>query len=56
MIIAEYTESADFHEFVFDNGATCKVGKQSPENIEGAANYDEAIEILVMNFPDLILW
>ena len=53
MIIAEYTESADFHEFVFDSGATCKVGKQSPENIEGAANYNEAIEILKLNFEGL---
>ncbi len=53
MAIAEYTESADFHEFVFDNGATCNVGKQSETNPNGAANYGEAIEILRLNFEGL---
>jgi len=55
MIIVEYTESADFHEFLFDNGATCNIGKQSESNPDGVANYDAAIEVLIMNFPDLVI-
>lgn len=55
LIITEQNETDDFYNFTFDSGETCNVGKQTPENIEGAANYEEAIEILQMNFPDLIL-
>lgn len=55
MTITNYTETDIFHDFEFSDGATCNVGKQTPENIEGAANYEEAIEILKMNFPDLEL-
>ena len=51
--ITEQAETSDFYTFVFSDGATCSVGKQSTENIEGAANYEEAIEILKLNFEGL---
>ena len=51
--IAEQAETSDFYTFVFSDGATCGVGKQSESNPNGAANYDAAIEILKLNFEDL---
>ena len=54
--IAEQSETSDFYTFVFSDGATCSVGKQSEGNPNGAANYDEAIEILKMNFEGLEIW
>lgn len=53
--IAEQSQDGNFYNFTFDTGETCNVGKQSESNPNGAANYEEAIEILQMNFPDLIL-
>ena len=53
--IAEQSETSDFYTFVFSDGATCGVGKQSESNPNGAANYDEAIEVLKLNFPDLVI-
>ena len=55
MKIAEQNENSDFYNFTFDSGETCNVGKQSESNSSGAANYEEAIDILLLNFPDLIL-
>jgi len=55
MTITKYTETDDFHNFEFSSGATCSVGKQSESNPNGAANYDEAYAILLMNIPDLEL-
>ena len=51
--IAEQAETSDFYTFAFSDGATCSVGKQSGSNPNGAANYDEAIEILKLNFEGL---
>jgi len=53
MTITNYTETDIFHDFEFSDGATCSVGKQTESNPNGAANYDEAIEILKMNFEGL---
>lgn len=55
MKIAEFTENEDYYIFRFDDGAKCSVGKQSESNPNGAADCDEAIEILLMNYPDLEL-
>ena len=55
MKIAEQNENSDFYNFTFDSGETCNVGKQSESNPNGAANYEEAIGILQMNFPDLVI-
>lgn len=55
MTITKYTETDDFHNFEFSSGATCSVGKQSESNPDGVANYDAAIEVLIMNFPDLVI-
>ena len=51
--IAEQAETSGFYTFAFSDGATCSVGKQSESNPNGAANYDEAIEILKLNFEGL---
>lgn len=53
LIIAEQSQDINFYNFTFDSGEICNVGKQSETNPNGAANYDEAIEILKMNFEGL---
>ena len=53
LIITEQNEMDDFYNFTFDTGETCNVGKQTDSNPEGAANYEEAIEILKLNFEGL---
>ena len=53
MIITEQTQTFDYYKFTFDNGATCSVGKQTETNPDGVASYEEAVENLKLNFPDL---
>jgi hypothetical protein len=55
MIITEQSQTANYYKFEFDNGATCSVGKQTETNPDGVASYEEAIENLLLNFPDLVL-
>lgn len=55
MSISNYIEDSNYHTFVLSDGTIFNIGKQSESNPNGAANYEQAIEILQMNFPDLIL-
>ena len=50
-----YTETTEFYHFILNDGTEQFVGKQSESNSSGAANYEEAIDILLLNFPDLII-
>jgi hypothetical protein len=55
MTITSATTDDTYYKFEFDNGATCSVGKQTETNPDGVASYEEAIENLLLNFPDLII-
>ena len=50
-----YTETTEFYHFILNDGTEQFVGKQSESNPSGASSYNEAIEILLLNFPDLII-
>ena len=53
MSISNYIEDSNYHAFILSDGTIFNIGKQSESNPEGAANYDEAIEILKLNFEGL---
>lgn len=53
MSVSNYIEDSNYHTFILSDGTIFNIGKQSESNPNGAANYDEAIEILVMNFEEL---
>jgi hypothetical protein len=55
MIIQEQNENTDFYCFTFDDNSKCSVGKQTETNPDGVASYEEAIENLLLNFPDLVI-
>lgn len=55
MTIQEFRTDADYYTFTLSGGSIFNIGKQSEANPDGAASYEEAIGILQMNFPDLVI-
>ena len=55
MTITEQREYANYYTVTLSDGSIWNIGKQSESNPNGAANYDEAYAILLMNIPDLEL-
>lgn len=55
MSISNYIEDSNYHTFTLSDGTIFNIGKQTEINPDGVANYDAAIEVLIMNFPDLVI-
>lgn len=55
MTIITYTEDLDYYHVILSDGSIWNVGKWTEGNPNGAATYEEACEIVVLNNPDLIL-
>ena len=53
MQIFEYSENADYHKFILTDGQIFNIGKATESNPNGAADYDAAYQILLMNCPEL---